>query len=375
MVVSKILMSESQFQNFNHLKIHSQYSICEGAVKIDDLKDFSKFNKIKSLGLCDTTNLCGALEFAEKISKVGSQPIIGTQINFKYGDTTGMLPLFALDEEGYKRIIKLSSFSFLDNDELSEPHLNFDELLEDTHGVAIFSGTVFGLFGQLFDKGKFSEILDLYTKLKTSFNDRFYLEIQRHNDQNEIGFEKFNLNKSLELEIPIIATNEIFYLNKEGKVAGFKQWKAIDSVNFGRAVGGKYFGKKPGEYTGRPFQFSNRNETEMLETMVGHYNKMDIKAVSSYFADQVTINGYDGKQVKLSNKELAGLFDTYKSVTWTPYSIVPIKIANTDAASGVMMFSNERRVLKSGRIWEKELMETFYFDLDGKISSVTQFAR
>ena len=215
MVVSKISMSESQFQNFNHLKIHSQYSICEGAVKIDDLKDFSKLNKIKSLGLCDTTNLCGALEFAEKISKVGSQPIIGTQINFKYGDTTGLLPLFALDEEGYKRIIKLSSFSFLDNDELSEPHLNFDELLEDTHGVAIFSGTVFGLFGQLFDKGKFSEILDLYTKLKTSFNDRFYLEIQRHNDQNEIGFEKFNLNKSLELEIPIIATNEIFYLNKD----------------------------------------------------------------------------------------------------------------------------------------------------------------
>ncbi|MDC1114919.1 DNA polymerase III subunit alpha [Candidatus Pelagibacter sp.] len=208
-------MSESQFQNFNHLKIHSQYSICEGAVKIDDLKDLSKLNKIKSLGLCDTTNLCGALEFAEKISKVGSQPIIGTQINFKYGDTTGLLPLFALDEEGYKRIIKLSSFSFLDNDELSEPHLNFDELLEDTHGVAIFSGTVFGLFGQLFDKGKFSEILDLYTKLKTSFNDRFYLEIQRHNDQNEIGFEKFNLNKSLELEIPIIATNEVFYLNKD----------------------------------------------------------------------------------------------------------------------------------------------------------------
>ena len=208
-------MSESQFQNFNHLKIHSQYSICQGAVKLDDLKDFSKLNKIKSLGLCDTTNLCGALEFAEKISKVGSQPIIGTQINFKYGDTTGLLPLFALNEEGYKRIIKLSSFSFLDNDELSEPHLNFEELLEDSHGVAIFSGTVFGLFGQLFDKGKFSEILDLYTKLKTSFSDQFYLEIQRHNDQNEIGFEKFNLNKSLELEIPIIATNEVFYLNKD----------------------------------------------------------------------------------------------------------------------------------------------------------------
>ena len=69
-------MDESNNQNFNHLKIHSQYSICEGAIKIDDLKVFSKENKIKSLALCDTTNLCGALEFAEKISKVGTQPII-----------------------------------------------------------------------------------------------------------------------------------------------------------------------------------------------------------------------------------------------------------------------------------------------------------
>ena len=208
-------MSESSNQNFNHLKIHSQYSICEGAVKIDDLQDFSKSNKIKSLALCDTSNLSGALEFAEKISKVGTQPIIGTQINFKHGDTIGLMPLYALNEEGYKRIIKLSSRSFLENDELYDPHVNFSELLEDNIGVATFSGTVFGLFGELFNKGKFSEINELYKKLKLKFGDRFYIEIQRHNDQNELGFEKFNLKKSLELEIPIIATNEVFYLDKE----------------------------------------------------------------------------------------------------------------------------------------------------------------
>ena len=131
-------MSESLIQNFNHIKIHSQYSICEGALKIDDLQSFSKLNKIKSLGLCDTTNLCGALEFSEKISKIGTQPIIGTQINFKYGDTVGLLPLFALNDSGYKRIIKLSSLSYLENDELSDPHLMFDELLKDNEGVGIF---------------------------------------------------------------------------------------------------------------------------------------------------------------------------------------------------------------------------------------------
>ena len=146
-------MAESQSQNFNHLKIHTQYSICEGAAKIDDLQDYSKNNKLKSLGLCDTANLCGALEFAEKISKSGTQPIIGTQINFKNGDTTGLLPLFALNDVGYKNIINLSSSSYLKNDELSEPHVEFKDLLQNSDGVAIFSGTVLGLFGKLFDKG------------------------------------------------------------------------------------------------------------------------------------------------------------------------------------------------------------------------------
>ena len=207
-------MDESQKENFNHLKIHSQYSICEGAIKIDELKDYTKENKIKAIALCDSENLCGALEFAEKLSKVGTQPIIGSQINFKIDDTIGLLPLFALNENGYKRIIELSSLSYLKNDNLSDPHLIFDELLNKTEGLALFSGTTNGLFGKLFNKGKFNEIQKIYAKLKSKYEDRFYIEIQRHGDQNEIEFEKFNLSNSLNLEIPLIATNEVYYLDK-----------------------------------------------------------------------------------------------------------------------------------------------------------------
>ena len=207
-------MPESKIQIYNHLKIHTQYSICEGAVKIDELKEFSKENKIRSLGLCDTSNLCGALEFAEKISKSGTQPIIGTQINFKYNETIGLLPLYALNESGYKRIIELSSLSFLNNVELSDPHLDFKELLYKNEGVALFSGTIQGFFGKLFNNGKYNEIKQLYSTLKSNYGDKFYLEIQRHGDLDELGFEKFNLNKSSELEIPLIATNEVFYTSK-----------------------------------------------------------------------------------------------------------------------------------------------------------------
>ena len=208
-------MPESSNYKFNHLKIHTQYSICEGAIKIDSLKDFCKEKKIPSVGLSDTSNLCGALEFAENISKIGTQPIIGTQINFKFEDNFGLLPLIALNESGYKKIIELSSKSYLENNAQSEPHVNINELYKDVDGILVLSGTIHGFFGKLFDKGRFDEITKIYQKLSSTFIDRFYLEIQRHGDQNEIFFEKYNLNQSSVLKIPIIATNEVFYLNQD----------------------------------------------------------------------------------------------------------------------------------------------------------------
>jgi len=208
-------MPELNNQKFNHLKIHTQYSICEGAIKIDNLKNFCKENKILCLGLSDTSNLCGALEFAENISKVGTQPIIGTQIFFRFEDTTGLLPLIALNEKGYKRIIELSSKSYLENDALSDPHLDIKDLLIDTDGLILLSGTIQGLFGKLFEKGRLEEVTKIYKSLSSKFYDRFYLEIQRHGDQNETAFEKFNLEQSLLIKIPIIATNEVYYLTPD----------------------------------------------------------------------------------------------------------------------------------------------------------------
>ena len=95
-------MNEVFNKEFTHLKIHTQYSICEGALRTSDLAKYCKINKIKSVGLCDSNNLCGALEFSETIAKSKTQPIIGTQINIKYKDNIGKIPLFAKDLKGYK---------------------------------------------------------------------------------------------------------------------------------------------------------------------------------------------------------------------------------------------------------------------------------
>ena len=208
-------MQESQkIKSFSHFKLHTQYSICEGAIKIDNLKDFCKSNKIKSIGISDTANLCGVLEFSEAISKQGTQPIIGTQINFEYKNEKGLLTLIAKNEVGYKKLVELSSRSFLENDNLSDPFCKIEDLYSSNEDIIVMSGTINGLIGKLFNKSKFEDIEKIFLNLKKFFNNNFYIEIQRHGDLNEKQFELYNLNLSSKFNIPIIATHEVFYIDK-----------------------------------------------------------------------------------------------------------------------------------------------------------------
>tara|TARA_B100000686_G_scaffold160563_1_gene168227 strand:- start:2615 stop:6031 length:3417 start_codon:yes stop_codon:yes gene_type:complete len=201
-------------QNFNHLKVHTQYSICEGAVKIDDLRSLCKEKKIKSIGLSDTNNLCGALEFSEEISKSGTQPIVGTQINFKFNDEIGIIPLIAKNQQGYEAILELSSNSYLSNNNSLIPYCDFKKLINKNQGIIILSGSLNSLSGNLFKKNKLEDLNNFYLELSKIFKNDFYIEIQRHNDEREKEFEKINLNLSHDLKIPIIATHEVYYLDQ-----------------------------------------------------------------------------------------------------------------------------------------------------------------
>ncbi len=199
---------------FNNFKIHTQYSICEGAIRIDDLALACKEKQIKAIGICDSYNLCGALEFSEKISKVGTQPIIGTQINFLLEGTIGKIPLFATTEIGYKNLINLSSKSYLDSNGENDPNCNFDELINLNQDLIVLTGNQFDLFGELFKKNKLKKIEENIKRLKISLKDRFYIEIQRHEETGENSYEKYLINLSKKLDIPLIATQEVFYLEK-----------------------------------------------------------------------------------------------------------------------------------------------------------------
>ncbi len=206
---------EKNDPHFINFKIHSQYSICEGAVKIDELAEYCKNNKIKAIGLCDSLNLCGALEFAEKISKVGTQPIIGSQINFKIDNIIGKLPIFARTEEGYKNLTKLSSVSYLESEATSDPYCNLENLYNNSNGLAVLSGTVYDLFGKLYKLNKLDLIKSLLKKISNTFHNNFYIEIQRHSEIDEKNFEDFLISVSSELSLPLISSQEVFYIKED----------------------------------------------------------------------------------------------------------------------------------------------------------------
>jgi DNA polymerase III, alpha subunit len=133
---------------------------------------------------------------------------------FKFKEFIGLIPIIAKNYDGYKNIIKLSSKSYLENSETAAPHCEIDDLVNNSDGIIVLTGSIRCFFGSLFNKGLFNEIEEILIKLKKKFEDNIYIEIQRHNDINEKDFERFNLKISEKLELPIIASNEVYYLDK-----------------------------------------------------------------------------------------------------------------------------------------------------------------
>jgi hypothetical protein len=170
---------------------------------------------------------------------------------------------------------------------------------------------------------------------------------------------------------------ELFKIDQSGKISDFNQFSSIPKSNeFGKTEGGKFFTKDPNnELNGRAFQFSNRGEVEMIEKFNKAYNAFDIPATMEFFADKINITDFDGNKIVLEKKDIPAIFADYKSLEWKINAILPFKIAYTDPASAIMVSSTEKRVSKDGTVWNKSLIEYFYFNNEGKISGIDQYSR
>ncbi|MGD8354709.1 MAG: DNA polymerase III subunit alpha [Methyloceanibacter sp.] len=214
----------SEQQPFVHLRVHSAYSLLEGALKIPKLVELAKADAAPALALTDSNNMFGALEFSEAMSGAGIQPIIGCTLNITFEKPgkpgtadpqsptpDGSIALLAKDEAGYRNLMELTSRAYVVAAEVGQAFVTVDELEAHSKGLIALSGGPEGLVDTAFAEGN-TELAQSRTKaLHSIFEDRFYIELQRHGIAQEKSVEPHLLQLAYAMQIPLVATNEPFF--------------------------------------------------------------------------------------------------------------------------------------------------------------------
>ncbi|WP_455465502.1 DNA polymerase III subunit alpha [Bartonella sp. B39] len=226
---SKIRGKKKSLPNFIHLRVHSAYSLLEGALKIPQIIQHAISDHTPAVAITDTNNLFGALEFSQHCFSHGIQPIIGCQLTVDFCDKNDnlrfakwrypsdfcSLVLLAASEIGYAHLVRLVSRAYLDKRDTDPPHVKVSWLLSHSEGIIALTGGKGGPINFSLAEGRKECAVERLTYLKKIFGDRLYVELQRH------GFYDRQVEAALiELayahEIPLVATNEAFFLNREG---------------------------------------------------------------------------------------------------------------------------------------------------------------
>ena len=206
---------------FVHLRVHSAFSLLEGALHIKDLVKLAKADKQPAVAVTDSGNLFGALEFSEKAVGDGIQPIVGCQVAVAFPEedsgrrqadpTLPSLVLLAATAQGYANLVKLVSRSHLDPVPGTRPHVPADALADHAEGLICLSGGVAGPVGQAIVRGSEAVAQRRFDWLAETFGDRFYCELQRHNLPEEALCEPVFVDFAYAAGVPLVATNEVFY--------------------------------------------------------------------------------------------------------------------------------------------------------------------
>ena len=212
---------------FIHLRLHSSYSLLQGAIRPEELPKLCQKNLMPAVGVTDTGNLFGALEISELLVANGIQPLIGCEfkilqnnINDQNSNYYSDIILLAQNDDGYKNLLKLSSEFFL-NQKSPKLALDLSQLEKYSDDLILLCGGSSGILGANLLSNRKEEAKKNAVYLKKIFGDRFYIEIQRHGQQDsyktkeEEETEDFLLELADDNYIPIVATNNVHFKDKK----------------------------------------------------------------------------------------------------------------------------------------------------------------
>jgi DNA polymerase-3 subunit alpha len=200
--------------DFIHLRVHSAYSLSEGAIKPDRIAALAQDSAMPAVAITDSGNLFGALEFSNYCVARGVQPIIGCQITLSRADRPGLqgdpVVLLAQTPAGLANLQRLSSEGFLTADPAA-PQLDFDSVAAHAEGLFLLTGGTGGPIARLLAEAREPEAAALLARMREAFSDRMAVELHRHFQPLGQAVEPGLITLADRLSLPLVATNECFF--------------------------------------------------------------------------------------------------------------------------------------------------------------------
>lgn len=216
--------------SFVHLHLHTEWSLLDGAIRIEDLAQKLIEYGMPGCAITDHGTLFGIIHFYNKLKSVGLKPLLGCEfyvaegsrfskrVNKRGEAISNHLILIAKDEEGYKNLVKLASLAYLEGF-YYRPRIDKELLMKHSQGLIALSACMEGEIPQLILKGNFDKAIEVAKWFKDIFGENFYLEIQRNGlpEQEKINIGLLEIGEKL--KIKAVATADCHYLNREDALA------------------------------------------------------------------------------------------------------------------------------------------------------------
>ena len=202
--------------SFIHLRLHSEYSIADGIVRIPEAVAAAKQDAMPALALTDLNNVFGLIKFYQAARSSGIKPIIGCDVfvsNPAERDQPFRLLLLCQSNAGYLRLCNLLTRAYRENQYRGRPELNRQWLREGADGLIALSGAHFGEVGAALLNGNGATARQLAQEYAGLFPGRYYLEVQRNGFAREEAHLRETLQLAAELGLPVVATHPVQFLS------------------------------------------------------------------------------------------------------------------------------------------------------------------
>src|SRR5271154_4327970 len=224
--------------DFVHLRVHTAYSLAEGAVRIGTKSDLEKATatdraanlithavreRMPAVAITDTGNLFGALQFSMACAEAGVQPIIGCDLAIRRGEggaRTGRvtapdrLVLLVQNETGYRNLMKLTSKAYLETDSAEMPQVELAVIEAHAEGLICLTGGPGGPVGRPLVDSQQDQAEAMLRRLVAAFPGRLYVELMRHGLEVEARIEGATLALADKFNLPLVATNDVYFIDE-----------------------------------------------------------------------------------------------------------------------------------------------------------------